>query len=190
MATILNPFERIRIKAGDTERSVNWYQTQIKQLGSIRPNKLMSDTPQLVNTIRPGMMYMFVYDPKWKDKLPYYDTFPLVLPFKKVPGGFLGLNLHYLPYMARFKLLAILSDYASDEAMTEDTRLLLSWKLLSGSSKLNMIKPCVKHYLAEQLQSRFLKINYPDWVTASQLPVERFVGSNKSQVWKESRAKY
>lgn len=184
-----NPFEKIRLKAGDTQRSVQWYQTQVKQLGSVRPNKLMSDTPQLVNTIQPGKMYMFFYDAKWKDKLPYFDMFPLVLPFKKVPGGFLGLNLHYLPYMARFKLLGMLSEYASDDKMNEDTRLLLSWKLLNSSSRLNMIKPCVKKYLAEQLQSRFLQINYPDWITASQLPVERFT-ADKNQVWRDSRAMY
>ena len=184
-----NPFETIRIKAGDTQRSVQWYQSQVKQLGSVRPNKLMSQTPQLVNSINPGQMYMFFYDAKWKDKLPYFDMFPLVLPFKKVPGGFLGLNLHYLPYGARFKLLGMLSEYASDDKMNEDTRLMLSWKLLNSSSRLNMIKPCVKKYLAEQLQSRFLQINYPDWITASQLPVERFT-TDKSTVWRDSRAMY
>ena len=184
-----NPFEKIRLQAGETKRSVQWYQTQIKQLGSLRPNKLMSDTPSLVNQIEPGRMYMFFYDAKYKDTLPYYDMFPLVLPFKKVPGGFLGLNLHYLPYMARFKLLGMLSEYASDDKMNEDTRLIMSWKLLNSSSRLNMIKPCVKRYLATQLQSRFLQINYPDWVTASQLPVERFT-ADKSQVWRDSRVMY
>lgn len=185
-----NPFEQIRVRAGDTAKSVQWYQTQIKQLGSIRPSKLMSNSTNLVTKIRPGNLYMFFYEAKLKDKLPYYDQFPLVLPFRMVQGGFYGINLHYLPYMARFKLLGILSDYANDDAMNEDTRLLLSWKLLNGSSKLAMIKPCVKHYLNDQLQSRFLQIKYPDWTVASQLPVERFVGAGKSEVWRDSRAKY
>ena len=185
-----NPFEQIRVKAGDTAKSVQWYQTQIKQLGNVRPNKLMANTAQLVTKVLPGNMYMFFYEAKLKDKLPYYDQFPLVLPFRKVPDGFYGINLHYLPYMARFKLLGMLSDYASDDKMNEDTKLLLSWKILNGSSKLAMIKPCVKHYLTEQLQSRFLQIKYPDWTVASQLPVERFVGSDKSSIWRDSRAKY
>lgn len=185
-----NPFDTIRQKAGDTQRSVQWYQSQIKTLGGLRPNKLMSNTSQLVNRIIPGNMYMFFYDAKTKDKLPYYDMFPLVLPFRRVNDGFYGINLHYLPYMARFKLLGILSDYASDDKMNEDTRLLVSWKLLNSSSRLNMIKPCVKRYLYDQLQSRFLQIKYPDWVTASQLPVERFEGADKGSVWRDSRAMY
>ena len=40
---------------------------------------------------------MFVYDPKTKAKLPFYDTFPLVLPIDTFRGGFIGLNFHYLP---------------------------------------------------------------------------------------------
>lgn len=185
-----NPFEQIRAKAGDTQKSVSWYQQQIKQLGSLKPNRLMANSPELVNTILPGRMYMFFYDAKLKDKLPYFDAFPLVLPFKKVPGGFYGINLHYLPYAARYKLLGMLSDFASDDKMDENTRLILSWKLLNSSSRLAMIKPCVKHYLANQLQSRFLQIKYPDWVTASQLPVERFQGAMRNEVWRDSREKY
>lgn len=183
-----NPFESLRNV--DSNKSVQWYQTQIKNLRGISPAKIMQNTPDLVNKVVPGRMYMFFYEAKLKDKLPYWDTFPLVLPFKLVPGGFYGINLHYLPYIARFKLLGALSEYANDESTNDDTKLLLSWKVLNGSSKLNMIKPCVKHYLFDQLQSRFLQIKYPDWVTASQLPVERFEKANKNQVWRESRAKY
>ena len=185
-----NPFDTIRLKAGDTQRSVQWYQTQIKMLGNLRPNKLMSKTSELTTRIMTGNMYMFFYDAKTKDKLPYYDMFPLVLPFKRVNGGFYGINLHYLPYMARFKLLGLLSQYASDDAINDDTRILITWKILDSSSRLAMIKPCVKHYLYEQLQSRFLQIKYPDWVTASQLPVERFQGADKASVWRDSKAKY
>ena len=51
-----------------------------------------------------GALYFFVYDPKTKADLPYYDRFPLVLPLKREPDGFLGLNLHYLPIPLRIKL--------------------------------------------------------------------------------------
>ena len=33
---------------------------------------------------------MFVYSPKHRNTLPYYDTFPLVLPIGGAAGGFLG----------------------------------------------------------------------------------------------------
>ena len=190
MATSTNPFADIRLKAGDAQRSLNWYQTQIRTLKDVRPNKLMSNAPELTNQILPGAMYMFFYDAKFKETLPYWDKFPLVLPFKKISGGFFGLNLHYLPYAVRFKLLGALSVLANDKTHGEDTRLLLNWKLLNSATKFAPAKASVKHYLYEHLKSRFFKIKYPDWVTASQLPVERFVGASKQEIWRDSMGKF
>ena len=190
MATAVNPFQDIRMKAGDVDRSLNWYQIQVKNLKNVRPNTLMKSAPDLTTVIVPGNMYMFFYDAKLKDKLPYWDMFPLVFPFRKVDGGFFGLNLHYLPYPVRFKLLGYMHDLAYDSRVSEGTRLQLNWKILNSSSKYAPIKACVKHYLYSQLESRFLKVHYPDWITASQLPVERFVGANKQEVWRQSREKY
>ena len=48
---------------------------------------------------------MFFYDPKFKKTLPYYDTFPLVLPLETYNDGFLGINMHYLPIPLRVNLL-------------------------------------------------------------------------------------
>lgn len=191
MATT-NPFLTIRARAGDTDRSMAWYQTQVKALSAAatRPNKLMQNTPELTTRILPGGLYMFFYDAKLKDKLPYWDMFPLTLPYRKVPGGFYGINLHYLPYQMRFKLLGALHNYATDDRMNEETRLRVNWKLLTSLSRVAPVDACVKHYLDEQVQSRFLQIKYPDWVTASLLPVERFVGATKQQVWQDTRKNF
>lgn len=187
-----NPFLQIRNQAGDTKKSVQWYQTQVKALAAKArtPESLMRGNKTLTTTISPGNLYMFFYDAKFKDVLPFWDKFPLVLPFSRMSDGFLGINLHYVPYVIRFNLLGALSEFASNEKMDDTTKIVASWRLLNSSSKLAPIKACVKHYLFDHVQSKFLKVAYPDWVTASQLPVEQFVGANKSTVWKESRKKY
>ena len=192
MATVLNPFLNVRSKVGDSDKSLAWYQTQVKALAAAatKPSKLMQNAPDLTTRIMPGNLYMFFYDPKLKDKLPYYDMFPLVLPFRKVPGGFYGINLHYLPYPLRFKLLGALQEYALDNTMSEDNRVRVTWATLLTMSRVAPVKACVKHYLDGQVQSRFLNIKYPDWVTASLLPVERFVGASKQKVWQDSREMY
>lgn len=184
-----NPFETITLNAGNTQRSLNWYQSQIKSLKGITPNKLMANAPDLVNSILPGYMYMFFYDAKLKDSLPYWDRFPLVLPFKKVNEGFYGINLHYVTYGVRFKLLGYLTELTSKQ-VNEDVRLKLNWSFLNSASNLAPVKACVKQYLSSHVESRFLKIKSSDWVTASQLPVERFVGASKTKVWQESRKKF
>jgi hypothetical protein len=182
-------FDKLRQAGADPAKSFTWYQTQVKNLSGLRADNLLKSQP-LTNRILPGRMYLFTYDPKFKDTLPYFDRFPLVLPFRLVKEGFYGINLHYLPYLARFKLLGYLMELAIDETITDKTRINISWKLLSSSSKFAPVNACVKHYLTDHVQSRFLNIPFQDWITASQLPVENFVGANKNKVWRESRGKY
>lgn len=178
-----NPFEDIRINAQGQDKSYQWYRQQVANLGRISStNQLLKET-KIAKTIIPGEMYLFFYDPKHKDTLPYYDRLPLVLPFRKVQDGFYGINLHYLPYMLRFNILGALSQYATDNNNDSNTKVKLSWNLLNSSSRLTPVKFAVKHYLNAHVRSSFYKIDYPDWVTASQLPVERFVGAQKTQVW-------
>jgi hypothetical protein len=181
MAT--NAFETIRLNAAGEEKSYQWYRQQIASLGKLtNTNQILRDT-KIATRLIPGEMYLFYYDPKYKDTLPYYDRLPLVLPFRKVPDGFYGINLHYLPYMMRFRILGLLSDYSTGK--DEDARIQLSWRLLNASSRLHPAKFAVKHYLNSHVKSRLYKIPYTDWVTASQLPVEKFVGAQKTKVWQD-----
>ena len=184
-----NVFDTIRRKAADQDKSYQWYQKQVKQLvsaGKVRENQIMKSNSAFTSTLIPGNMYLFYYDPKHKETLPYYDRLLWVLPFNKTPDGFVGLNLHYLPYIMRFKILGYLSQYATDDVMDEKTRIRVSWKILSSTTKLEPVKACVKQYLTSHVESRFLKINYSDWVTASQLPLERFEKVSKTRVWNDS----
>ena len=179
---VANPFLQIRSKSGDADRSLQWYQDQIKTLNksSYSSRRLMQNAPMQTSVIIPGHMYLFTYDAKHKDKLPFWDKFPLVLPFKKVTDGFYGINLHYLPYQLRFDLLGALHKYASDQKINENTRIEISWKILQTMSRVAPVENCVKRYLYTNVQSNiFLNIAYPDWVTAALLPVERFVSNRK-----------
>lgn len=178
-------FDKVRFNAGDAKRSYTWYQNQVKSLGrSITPNRLFNEADSLVNTIMPGDMYLFYYSPKHKETLPYYDSFPLVLPFRKVDDGFYGINLHYLPYLLRFNLLRALDDAADKK--NERERIYISWSILNSTSKLEAATVCVKHYLTTQIRSKFLKISRDNWITASQLPVEQFNKATNKQVWADS----
>jgi hypothetical protein len=155
---------------------------------AITPQKVLQGNPdQLTTRIMPGFMYMFAYDPKGKETLPYYDRFPLVLPFSKTPDGFIGLNMHYLPYPMRITLLDNLLAFKNNSKIDETTRIKYSWALIDGVSKYAAAKPCVKQYLSGHVRSQFRKINSNDWATAMLLPVERFIGSSKQQIWADSK---
>lgn len=140
-------------------------------------------------TSRPlvGHMYMFYYDAKHKDTLPYFDRFPLIFPYKKVKGGFMGINLHYLPLQYRAKLMDGLYDITTNNRYDESTKLRISYDLLSGAAKFKYFKPCVKHYLTGQVRSRFLYVYPSEWDIALFMPLERFQGASKATVFKDSR---
>jgi hypothetical protein len=189
--TLIDVFERNKYNLDDVaKKSRTWFQQQVLLLNRQRltPNKVLnSDEQQLRSRVSPGFMYMFAYDPKYKDTLPYYDRFPLVLPYNTFKGGYIGLNLHYLPHQLRVRLLDNLMAFANNTKMDETTKLRYSWQLIDGASRYKLAQPCIKQYLVEHVRSPFRKIDSNDWATAMMLPVERFVGASNEQVWADSK---
>lgn len=192
MAKIFDEVLQAGLRAGQLpgkeKTAREWYRATAKSYRKIDERTLMtSDTDRLNTRIRVGNMYMFYYDPKHKDTLPYYDRFPLIFPYKKVKGGFMGLNLHYLPLDLRAKLMDALYEVTSNKRYNENTKLKINYSILESSSKFRFFKPCVKHYLSDHVRSKFLHVNASEWDIALFLPTQRFVGATKTEVWEDSR---
>ena len=190
-STLLDVFEKNQYDLKTAvKKSRAWFEQQVLIMTrqQLTPQRVLNGNPeQLVTRIMPGHLYMFVYDPKTKAELPYYDRFPLVFPFRKTPDGFIGLNMHYLPYPLRINLLDNLLTYASNQRFDETTRLKYSWALIDGMSKYAAAKPCVKQYLVGHVRTQFRQVESSNWATAMLLPVERFVGASKQEIWADSR---
>ena len=140
-----------------TAAARTWLRSKVKDL---TPSKtaLMRDQERLRNKSMIGRMYFYFYDPKTKDKLPYYDRFPLVIPIERYNDGFLGLNLHYIHPKQRLILLDKLSDTLTNDKYDETSRLRVSYPFLSSASKIFEATPCIKRYLFSHIESRFLEI--------------------------------
>jgi hypothetical protein len=190
-STLLDVFEKNQYDLKTAvKKSRAWFEQQVLIMTrqQLTPQRVLNGNPaQLVTKIMPGHLYMFVYDPKTKAELPYYDRFPLVFPFRKTPDGFIGLNMHYLPYPLRINLLDNLLTYSSNQRFDETTRLKYSWALIDGMSKYAAAKPCVKQYLVGHVRTQFRQVESSNWATAMLLPVERFVGASKQEIWADSR---
>jgi hypothetical protein len=130
---------------------------------------------------------MYLYDPKTKDDLPYYDRFPLIFPFRVESDRFWGINLHYLPLPFRAKLMDALYDIANNKRYDETTKLRLSYQVLNSASKFKYFRPCVKQYLFNRMQSKFVYVYPSEWDIALFLPLERFEKASKVQVWAQSK---
>lgn len=197
MATTKTPLNDIFVKQHyDLQtirlRSRSWYEQQILLLSKkrITPNRILTNNNEaLQSRIIPGNLYLYKYDPKYKEELPYYDMFPMVFPWKANKDGFIGLNLHYLPIPLRIKLMDNLLIFKNNDKMDQTTKLKFSWQMIDGMSKFKLAEPCVKQYLYDHVKSPFVKVNSNDWATAMMLPLERFAKTSATKVWKESTRK-
>lgn len=169
----------------------DWFREKVKQAGAsarmkaVTPNQLLRRQPD--DNILLGKMFFYKYDPKFAKKLPYWDMYPLVFPFEKAPGGFYGLNLHYIPPRDRAVLMDNLNQYASNNKYDKTTRLELSYRLLKRYGR---AVPCVKRYLGDRIVSQTVRIDADEWEVAIFLPVERFQKASKGEVWADSRRFY
>ena len=137
-----------------------------------------------------GKMYFFVYNPKHKMTLPYYDMFPLVLPVERYSNGFLGINFHYLAPKDRAHLLDEIKIFVNDKTLSEKTRIMLTYDMLRGFTKFKRAKPCLKRYITMYMKTQFIPILPDEWGPAIFLPVENFKKMSKKAVWIESKNIY
>lgn len=167
--------------ASKAKDATSWYQDSIENMNKKEkrsdPNKIFTSVaaPQI------GSMYLFVYDAKYKDKLPFFDMYPLVFPIEMYRDGFLGINLHYLPPMARISLMKSLYDIRNNNKYNDTTKLNISYEILSRySNQFRGASNCIKKYLFSHVRSSFKYVNPSDWEKAALLPLQRWsVNTNK-----------
>ena len=164
-------------------KSTQWYRDKIAEFGKPGAMDLIRDGKRN-NKPFFGRLNMFFYDPKLKAKLPYYDTFPLVLPLEPYADGFLGINFHYLPMTLRLELLDKVVDFSNNTKFDESTRLAVDYSKLK---KLSIIKPTLKRYLAGRVKTQFRRIDADEFTVAALLPVQRFKKASAAEVYADSR---
>ena len=164
-------------------RSTDWFRDIIKEFGQTGAMDLIRDG-KLKRTPFFGRLNMFFYDPKLKTKLPYYDTFPLVLPLERYPDGFLGINFHYLPINLRIRLLDRMVDFSNNTEFDESTTLDVDY---TGVKGIRLVKPTLKRYLSGRVKTNFRRIDADEFTVATLLPVQRFKKASDQEVYKDSR---
>lgn len=174
-----------------TNESLRWLAKQSRTIKIGSSEFLMSqDKDRFRNKtqIHIGGMYVFTYDAKHKNKLPYYDRLPCIFLFN-IPDSkhMLGINLHYLNYTMRLKLMEELYKTQNNAKLNANKRLEISWQVLKTFSNFNLVKPCVKMYLFSQLKSKLIKVPYEEWPIVAMLPIQDFTKASSTQVWSDSR---
>ena len=185
-----------KIKAKSSQ-AIDWFKSIVKKTqlaafpASTGRREIMTDRNTGVSSGKPtiGQLYLFQYDAKWKEILPYWDMWPLIFPFDYAKNGFYGINLHYLPPNARAALMIrLIKAQGSGGNMNENFKLKLSYSIITSFKP---AIPCIKRYLFSQVQGKGLYgIGGEDWSYAAALPLQKFQKESEGYVWSQSALKY
>lgn len=206
-------------KSGSAPGATQWFldaiasgQIELPQRDDITSN-LLQDRANACSKnylLLPGRMFTFLYRPKTKIDLRYFDVTPLIitlpLPKDSTPGmvsgvGYnseesnssriLGLNLHYIePELREYlieKLLHISSKNLGGKIPPKgigyfriDYDLLKTIRYVFGM-------PCIRSYDMGRIIGRPVIIPSNQWGNAVSLPFENFVKAKNRKIWVESR---
>lgn len=186
--------EKSKLQSFDSiKKSRDWFRDKSQNINknSLSPVQTISERKTVtgIRSLREiGSLFLFNYNPKTRNILPYYDTFPIVFPFNITKTGFLGLNLHYLPPQYRALLMDNLYNLSNSNDFSKDsTRLAkITYNYLNSQRNLKSFAPCVKSYLNTNIRSKIAFIPPNEWELALFLPLQRFQKQTEAQVWKES----
>jgi len=175
---LFNRYRNLAAKAEvtlGTKESLKWFAQRIRKDSRIRN---LDNVTKGFKAERPGpgKLMTYAYDPKYKEKLKYYDTHPLIIVLDIAAGGWYGANIHYLPPRLRARLFEEL-EYKENSLNRIST-------MLSNNS---YTAPCLKRYLSKQVMSQPVVIPKEEWEIAIQLPFESFQKETLKNVWRESR---
>ena len=171
-------------------KSINWFREKIQEFGKPGPQQLLRDGRR-TKGVNFGTLNMFIYSPKHKDTLPYYDTFPLVLPIGPAAGGFMGLNFHYLPIQMRIRLLdKIVDGGGSLNVAAQSGKRPILITDYSQLKRIPMAKAIVKHYLTGYVKSDFRAITSEELIVAALLPVQRFQKGSAQAAYLDTAKRY
>lgn len=175
-----------------TKKSQAWFLDMLRSGKLYGTARRVENDPNTKTKGRPiiGKMYLFKYDPKYKETLPYYDRYPLAIicdfPAKK-GKGFYGINMHYLSPLNRLKLLNSLMDLSTtNKTYKKSTKLKITYNILKSAQKYRAFKPCFKHYLSNHVQGKIIEIPPEYWEICACLPTHKFKGAKDNTVWNKS----
>lgn len=199
---IFNKIHQLRSAAGQPARgraAQDWFRRTVRELFGDRPLRGREELVQAEQAVtrtpteirgRPlniGQMFMFVYDPKLREQLPFYDRFPMIFIIEFRRDGFLGINLHYLPHVLRAQLYNTLTVLLNDTSMNDNTRLRLSYQAIKNATKFHNALPLIREYKAKYIRSKVLEVHPRDWEIALFLPSEQFKKKGKQTIWANTR---
>lgn len=173
------------VSAEQGKKAREWLRSKAMAYRGVNRDKLFKDAIVTSNVV-PGRMYMYVYDAKTKEKLPYWDAFPVIFCTRVTQQGHEGINLHYLPPVLRARLMDALYSTMNNDRFDITTKLRINYNILKSASNMKYFKPCYKKYLSSYVKSQFIEVPASEWEIAMFLPTQNFQKASAEFVWSQA----
>jgi hypothetical protein len=162
-------------KAKQAKKSVAWFKRKVGESAKGFKKKAK---------LSPGKIYTFGYDAKFKDILPYWDKFPLIVVLDVYKDGFMGLNFHYVSPMDRMvffkKMMKFATQHGEVETMTDAAKFNVSWDAIRNVRHADKM---IHKYLYGHVRTSLLEAPPNEWENVIFLPYQKFVGASAKSVW-------
>ena len=162
-------------KAKQAKKSIAWFKQKVGDSAKGFKKKAV---------LKPGKIFTFGYDAKYKKILPYWDKFPLIIVLDVYKDGFMGLNFHYLYPVERMKFLTKIMKFATQggevENMTDKARFEMTWDVVRNIKNADKM---LHKYLYGHVRTSLLEAPPNEWENAIFLPYQKFVGASAKSVW-------
>ncbi|AWY10183.1 DNA end protector [Vibrio phage VAP7] len=185
----------------NTRESNKWFMSRITKDTHLRAEVVHRQILKESRRTKPsdkgliGRMFLYNYDPRWKNILPVYDGWPLVFFFNMKLGDgvsfgekgvmyLFGLNVHYLPPRFRLMLFAELQRLKNDSTLREKTRLRLTWDIIKQFASLKYAEHAVKVYRSDHIRTELAEVHPDQWEVVIPMQIAEWHKGGKHEAWK------
>jgi len=189
--TITSRFEDYKAKKGIdvmSREALNWFYNYANRLVKTSSFSRTLSAGQVTTRPIPGKFYLYQYDPKTKEKMPYYDTMPLVLVTDVTEDGWYGINFHYMPPAARLRIMEGLYSTIKNKAVNDNLKIKINWQkaksIAKAASSNQFLQHSIKRYLSNYIASPLIELSPEYWALCVFLPLSRFKKKSDSFIWK------
>lgn len=163
----------------------SFYRQQLRKMGR-NPNGVFG-TSAILNRVpyskmAIGKLFLFKYDAKHKDTLPWWDRLPLIILLSATKDDFTGINLHYFPIKKRIEIFDKIVPKRKMSTMGKATQF-----NLKGLADVRNLTAGYKRYLKTHVKTKVIMIHPTEWMKTIYLPLEDFQKASKRKVWSATR---
>lgn len=148
------------------------------------------DIPDVKNPRRLilGLPVLFIYNAKYKSTLPYWDALPNSIIIGHYPNGFLGINLHYIPWAKRINLANRLLKSVKNKNRINYRDIQKAW--IGAKLPVGLAYLAIRRYLYSHIKSNIKQFDWETYKLVVREIPPKFQKQSQEAVYKDIMSQF